>query len=69
MKRKHTAGETPAFWEPVAYFEVINQAEFELNFKRIANYVFLLPTSVSKKDNIDDVIALKIDFFGAKGRV
>jgi len=32
--------------------------------------VFLLPTGVNKKDNVsDDGIAVKIDFFGAKGRI
>lgn len=39
-------------------------------YKRAAKYIFLLPTTVNKKDGTsDEGIAVKIDFFGVKGRI
>ena len=59
------------FWEPVGFFQVENEAEIELDFKRSAKYIFLLPTTVknSPDKKKEEVYAIKIDFFGVKGRV
>lgn len=70
LKEKMETNSRPAYWEPVAYFDINGQVEFEIAFKRVAKYIFFLPTGVNRKDNKkDEVIAIKIDFFGVKGRV
>jgi hypothetical protein len=57
------------FWEPVAYFAVEGEAEVELDYKRTAKYIFLLPTQTRGEKKKDEVYAIKLDFFGVKGRV
>jgi len=34
------------FWEPVGFFQLENEAEIDLDYKRSAKYIFLLPTNV-----------------------
>jgi hypothetical protein len=46
-----------------------NQTELEIDYKRPAKYIFFLPTSVRTYSDKVDVAALKIDFFGVKGRI
>jgi hypothetical protein len=55
----------------VGFFQVENEAEIELDYKRSAKYIFLLPTTVKQagEKKKDDIYAIKIDFFGVKGRV
>ncbi len=58
------------FWEPVGFFQVENETQIELDYKRSAKYVFLLPTTVKNPSvKKDDVYAIKIEFFGVKGRL
>jgi hypothetical protein len=50
---------------------VENEAEIDLDYKRSAKYIFLLPTTVknSSEKKKEEIYAIKIDFFGVKGRV
>lgn len=40
-----------------------------MDYKRIAKYIFLLPTNVKGEVKKEEVYAIKIDFFGVKGRI
>jgi hypothetical protein len=50
---------------------VENEAEIELDYKRSAKYIFLLPTTTKNTSDKkkEEVYAIKIDFFGVKGRI
>ena len=53
----------------MGYFQLDGEAEAELDYKRTSKYVFLLPTNTKGEKKKDEVYAIKIDFFGVKGRV
>jgi hypothetical protein len=35
----------------------------------VAKYIYFLPTTIRKENEKDEVAAMKIDFFGVKGRI
>ena len=62
----------PRYWEPVGFFEIREKdksVEFELDFKRPAKYICLLPTGVMKGKFDLAEASVVINFFGVKGRV
>ena len=67
---KKSRSEYREFWQPVGYFQVENQVQIDLDYKRSSRYIFILPTQnkvdIKKKD---EVYAVKIDFIGIKGRI
>ena len=70
LTHKRARNEHREFWEPVAFFQLENQTEIELDYKRTAKYLFLLPTNVKDGDKKKgEVYAIKLDFFGVKGRI
>ena len=65
-------GEPVSFWEPVGAFELKDtdkSIEFELDYKRPARYIYLLPTSLKKCSKKFEETEICMDFFGVKGRV
>jgi hypothetical protein len=71
LTSKRARNEHRDYWEPVGFFQIENEVEIELDFKRSARYLFLLPTTVKavNEKKKDEVYAIKLDFFGVKGRL
>ena len=69
LTQKKARNDHREYWEPVGYFQLQGEAEVELDYKRTSKYVFLLPTNTKGEKKKDEVYAIKIDFFGVKGRV
>ena len=69
LTQKKARNDHREFWEPVGYFQLEGETEVELDYKRTSKYVFLLPTNTRGEKKKDEVYAIKIDFFGVKGRV
>ena len=40
-----------------------------MQYKRVAKYVYFLPTGIKRENDKDEVVSLKVDFFGVKGRI